>query len=296
MFYSTDITEFVKAFDTKEKCLRYLSSLKWADGYCCSLCGHKGWSRTKDPFVRKCNHCKHKESATAGTLFHGCKISLPKAFLMVFLVGSSKKGISSYELNRKLSLRQGTCYNFKRKVVSAMENNEQIKLNGKIDVDEFNVGGPQAGKRGRSKGKKKEVVMAIELKKKGIYRCYARHINGAGTKQLEPFFSQYIDRKAIVRTDKWRGYRPLKRRYENLYQQKSKPGVTFNLFHRQVMMFKAWLRGIHHRVKYLQPYLDEFAYRFNERNDMNGIFNHLIIRMVKHQPVFVKNINLYWGN
>lgn len=296
MFYSTDITEFVKAFDTEEKCLKYLSSFKWSEGFTCSRCGHTSWSRTKKPFERRCNRCKHKESPTAGTLFHGCKIALPKAFLVVFLVSTSKKGISSYELNRRLSLRQGTCYYFKRKVVAAMQSDEEKKLTGKVDVDEFSVGGPEGGKRGRSKGKKKEVVMAIELKNKGIYRCYARHIRGAGTKQLEPFFQQHIDESAIVRSDGWRGYRPLKRKYKNLYQQKSKPGKTFNLFHRQVMMFKAWLRGIHHRVKHLQPYLDEFAYRFNRANDMKAIFNNLIYRMIKHQPVYLKKINLYWGN
>jgi hypothetical protein len=112
MFRGTNIIDFVKQFDTKEKCFKYLSSLKWRRGFICSKCSNESWSNTKDFHIRRCNKCKHKESATAGTLFHKCKIDLPKAFMIIFLVSTGKKGISSTELSRKLSLGQKTCYYF----------------------------------------------------------------------------------------------------------------------------------------------------------------------------------------
>ena len=292
MFKGTDIIGFVKAFDTKEKCLFYLSSLKWRKGFECSGCKNISWSKTKFAHIRRCNKCKHKESATSGTLFHKCKIDLPKAFMIMFLVSTGKKGISSTELCRKLSLRQKTCYYFKRKVMQAMQSSGHIKLQGRVDVDEFFVGGFEEGKVGRSKGKKRQVVMGIEMKNKGIYRCHALHINDCGTKQLKPFFEKHISKEAKIRTDKWRGYIPLKNEYKELKQEESNPKQNFKLFHRQVMMVKGWLRGIHHSVKNLQPYLDEFCYRFNRNNSIDRIFNNIVCRMMHHQPVFIQQLKL----
>ena len=292
MFKGSNIIEFVKTFDTKEKCLNYLGDIKWADGFCCPKCKNTTFSKTKDLHIRRCNKCKHKESSTSGTLFHKCKFDITKAFALVFLVSTGKKGISSTELSRKLSLRQKTCYSFKRKVMAAMASSGHLKLNGTVDVDEFFVGGYETGKVGRSKGKKKQVVMGIKMEKKGIVQCHAKEITGGGTKQLKPFFEKHVDKEAKVRTDKWRGYIPLKKEYKNLKQEVSNPKQNFRLFHRQVMMLKAWLRGIHHSVKNLQPYLDEYCYRFNSIKSAANIFHNLTSRMIKHKPVFLTNLKM----
>jgi transposase-like protein len=212
--------------------------------------------------------------------------------MIVFLVSTGKKGISSLELSRKLSLRQKTCYYFKRKIMQAMQSSGHIKLQGKVDVDEFFVGGYEEGKVGRSKGKKRQVVMGIEMKNKGIVRCHAVSITDCGTKQLKPFFEKHIAKEAKVRTDKWRGYRPLKNEYKELKQEQSNPKQNFKLFHRQVMMIKGWLRGIHHSVRNLQPYLDEFCYRFNRSKSIERIFNNITGRMIYHQPVFINQLKL----
>jgi transposase-like protein/predicted RNA-binding Zn-ribbon protein involved in translation (DUF1610 family) len=292
MFKGTDILEFARRFDTKEKCLKYLSSLKWQKGFTCPKCGNTSWSKTGQEHIRRCNKCKHKQSATAGTLLHKCKIALPKAFMIMFLVSTGKKGISSTELSRKLSLRQKSCYYFKRKVMKAMQSSGHVKLQGRVDVDEFFVGGYEPGKVGRSKGKKTQVVMGIEMKNKGIVRCHALQISNGGSKQLKPFFEKHISKQARVRTDKWRGYRPLKNEYKELHQQTSNPQQNFKLFHRQVMMIKGWLRGIHHSVRNLQPYLDEFCYRFNQSNSIEEIFHNITGRMINTQPVFIKQLKL----
>lgn len=212
--------------------------------------------------------------------------------MIVFLVSTGKKGISSTELSRRLSLRQKTCYYFKRKVMQAMKSNGHIKLQGKVDVDEFFVGGYEEGKIGRSKGKKKQVVMGIEMKNKGIYRCHALQIENCGTKQLKPFFEKHISNQAKVRTDKWRGYKPLQNEYKELKQEESNPKQNFKLFHRQVMVVKGWLRGIHHSVKNLQPYLDEFCYRFNRCNAIERIFKNITGRMMYHQPVTINQLKM----
>jgi hypothetical protein len=102
---------------------------------------------------------------------------------------------------------------------------------------------------------------------------------------------EHIDRNADVRTDKWAGYKGLGKEFPNLIQEKSeKKGRNFKELHRTIMMFKAWLRGVHHSVKHLQPYIDEYTYRFNRHKMNEGIFENLMKRMVDGKPYTYKMI------
>jgi hypothetical protein len=163
----------------------------------------------------KCNKCKNKHSVTSGTLFHHLKFDIVKAFLMVFLVSTDKKGVSSLELHRRTGIRAKTCYYFKRKIMKAMHQGD-FKLSGRVDVDESSVGGKEPGKRGRSKGKKKEFVIGVQMLKTKIVRAFAHQIKNASSKELRPFFEQRVSTKATVRVDKWRAYNPIKRNYPNM--------------------------------------------------------------------------------
>ena len=293
MFQGVSLISFQKHFQTEEDCFKYLADKKWASEYCCIKCGGTKFHNGKLPFSRECNKCHYDESVTSNTLFHKVKFSIYKAFYIAFLVGTGKKGISTYELSRKLELRQKTCWLFKRKVMEAMKSGEQFPLTGRVEVDEFVVGGPEEDLPGRSKGNKTEVVMAIERVGKGIGRCYAQVIPSAESIELEAFFDKHISIDAQINPDGWPGYSPLKREYTLLEQKKSEKGTSFPHLHRQIMMFKAWLRGIHHRCKNLQSYLNEYCYRFNRLNSLDTIFDNLIGRMMNHPPAFYKTLKFY---
>jgi len=209
---------------------------------------------------------------------------LLKAFYIVYYVSTSKKGIASTELSRKLALRQKTCWLFKKKVMRAMESSYNHPLNGFVEIDETFVGGREENKKGRSKGNKKEVVFIIETKGKGILRAYGQVIKNAGTKELRPFIKKHVCIEANIKTDQWKGYTPLRKEFINLKQEKSKKGKNFPLMHRFIMNFKSWLRGIHHNVSDLQAYINEYTYRFNRHLMQGKIFDNLLLRMVKHAP------------
>ena len=153
-------------------------------------------------YSRQCTRCKYTESPTSGTLFHKVKFPLLKAFYIVYFVSTSKKGISSTELSRKLELRQKTCWYFKRKVMKAMESSGQYPLEGNVDVDEFFVGGQEEGKKGRGKENKKLVVFAIKKRGKGISRVYGKVIEKADAKNLGTFMKAKIKPKTNIKTDK----------------------------------------------------------------------------------------------
>lgn len=289
MFTGLNIIEFSEKFTTDDECRKYLCEIKWKKGYFCGKCGHNGFYEIKKVGSRQCTKCKYAESATSRTLFHKVKFPLKKAFYIAFMIVTNKKGASSYELSRKLGLRQKTCWAFKQKVVEAMKSSENNPLTGQIEVDEFYVGGPEDGKTGRGNEKKQQVVIAIQTDTYGIHRCYAQVIPSAHSAELQVFFDKHIDQKAAIKTDGWKGYTSLKDRYPNIKQEVSAKGKAFTMMHRQIMMFKAWLRGTHHHCVNLQNYLNEFCYRFNRLKHPHTLFHRLIERMVFHQPLFYQN-------
>ena len=284
MFEGLSIYDFPSQFGDDKLCIDALVKLKWADSYKCRYCDYNNYCNTKRYGERRCCSCKKPESATAKTLFHKLKFPIHKAFMMLYLISTNKRGISAAELHRKIGVNKRTALLFKRKVMEAMGSHCNYKMDGEIEVDETSIGQKESGKPGRSKGAKKLVVVAIQRAGKGISKVYARHIKNAGVKELKPFFEDHIDINANIRTDKWRSYTSLKNSYKNLTQEISNNGKNFDLMHRFIMGLKAWLRGIHSSVRDLQKYLDEYCYRFNRNKSRGNIFNLLLKRMVNYHP------------
>lgn len=284
-YKSLSIFDFQKKFPDDLSCLRYLAKIKWSKGYECKKCGNTRFCKGIQEYDRQCTKCHYLESPTAGTLFHKCKFPLLKAFYIVYYVSTSKKGISSTELSRKLELRQKTCWLFKQKVMKAMESSQNFPMVGKVEVDESYVGGQDETALGRNEGKKKIMVVGIERGGKGISRWYGRVIETASRANLGRFMKDHIHKDAEVKTDCWSGYKGMEEYFPKLVREKSgKKGANFKQLHRVVMMFKAWLRGTHHSVMNLQPYIDEYTYRFNRHKMKEGIFENLLTRMVEKPP------------
>ena len=107
-------------FHNDEKCYQFLADLKWANGFICRKCGNTNSCPGKDPWSRRCTRCKSKETATNGTIFHGVKFPIHKAFYIAYNVCKGREDISTYEFGRRLSLRQMTCWNFKTKIEHAL--------------------------------------------------------------------------------------------------------------------------------------------------------------------------------
>lgn len=285
-FESLSIFEFQAKFPNDDACYEYLARLKWPDGFSCPKCGHNNYCQGKIKHQRQCTSCKHQTSPTSNTLFHKVKFPLLKAFYIVYYMSTSKKGISSTELSRKLALRQKTCLSFQHKVRKAMASSEKHPLKkDEVNVDEMAVGGEEENVRGRQNHKKKLVVVGIEKKGKGISRMYGQVINQSSSKELRRFFERHIDKEANIKTDRWSGYSPLEKDYPNLKREYSgEKGSNFQEMHRAIMQFKGWLRGLHHHVEHLQAYINEYVYRFNRSFMRKGIFENLVSRMVNSRP------------
>lgn len=285
-FVGVNSIKFNQKFKTDDDCLSYLASIKWEEGYSCKKCKASKFCVGKKMHNRRCIKCRYDESPTAGTMFDKVKFSLLKAFHIAFKISTKKKGMSSLELGQEFELRQKTCWEFKWKVQQAMASSLKYPLTGIVHVDEFMVGGPEEQKRGRNKGSKKLIVVALEITSEGVGRAYSEVIEKASSNELGSFLKKYVSNESTIISDKWRGYTSLKKDFSKLEQVDSNDGKNFKDIHIHIMNIKGWIRGIHHHCskERIQGYLDEYHFRYNRRQNMTSIFDILIKRMVKNEP------------
>ena len=208
-------------------------------------------------------------------------------------MSTSSKSVSSIQMGKRFSIRQGTAWYFMQKVRKAMASSQKYPLSELVHVDEFTVGGKEEGKQGRSYDtKKKKAVIAVELTDNNkVKRVYIKGIKDYSAKSLTPIFEEHISTSAKIVTDKWRGYEPLKEIY-NIEQKYSNNGKNFKQLHIVIMQVKSWLRAIPTHVSkwHIQAYFDEFCFRINRSQFQQSIFHKTIQRMVISKPIYQNQI------
>ena len=122
-----DIKQVSLMFDTEEKCLEYLADAKWNSGFTCRYCGNTNYCKGRKAHSRRCTKCKHEESATSHTIFHGCRMPITEAFQMAVTV-CHKPDISTYKMAEQFDTRQMTCWKFKKKILECIESKGELKM------------------------------------------------------------------------------------------------------------------------------------------------------------------------
>jgi hypothetical protein len=293
-FKGEGIIEFFDTFKTDLDCLEYLASIKWKDGFKCSKCNHTKFTIRKLNFARDCNLCHHVESPTANTIFHKVKFGTRKAFGIVFEMSATTKSLSSSQMAKRYSISRPTAWLFMHKVRLAMKSSELNPIVGTVYVDEFVYGGKEDLKQGRSNNsKKKKIVAAVEIDNKGgVKRAYFKRIDDYSSGEINKIFQSHISTQAEVKTDKWTGYKPLKKEY-NIEQIKSNTSDFFQM-NTIIHQVKSWLRSIYSWIhdQNIERYLDEYSYRLNRSIHKQSIFDSLIIRMVNHKHIGLQRIKI----
>lgn len=111
----------------EDRLLEFIASEKWKDGFACRKCGHGNYCKGKKPSSRRCTRCKHEESATSHTIFHGCHLPLSQAFRLAYEVCRDPE-ISTYELARQLDTRQMTCWKLKKRMIACIEERGKLEI------------------------------------------------------------------------------------------------------------------------------------------------------------------------
>jgi transposase-like protein len=289
-----DLPSFVARFGTDAQCRAYLFRARWPEGFRCAGCGHdRAWAH-KARLIDECAACGRQHSLLAGTIFEQTKTGLARWFLAIFLVTSSKGGISAMELKRQMGFGSyQTAWSWLHKIRKAMVCPDRAPLAERVEADETYVGGPRPGRPGRGAAGKTTVAGAVESgrgKARGrrLGRLRLAVVADASARSLEGFLATAVARPATVATDGWSGYRGLAAtgyRHEPVDLATSWGDASLRLpaIHLVFGLAKRWLLGTHHGAvgaKHLPAYLDEFVFRFNRRTANN--LSHRFARVIEH--------------
>jgi hypothetical protein len=161
-----DLPTFLERFGTDEACRAYLVRARWPAGFHCSGCGHDQAYSHKKRLIEECTACGKQHSILAGTIFEQTKTGLARWFLAIYLVTSSKGGISAMELQRQMGFGSyGTAWAWLHKIRRAMVVPGRQPLSDRVEADETLVGGPKPGKPGRGASGKTVVAGAVESRR-----------------------------------------------------------------------------------------------------------------------------------
>lgn len=137
-------TEFMRRFPTNDACLDYLKEKHFPNGTPCPKCAKPSrFHRISGRSAYSCQFCGTHVYPTAGTIFHKSTTSLQLWFWAIYLISSSKCGISAKQLGREVGVTYKTAHRMLKQIRTLLA--EDVgPLSGEVELDETFVGGNRA--------------------------------------------------------------------------------------------------------------------------------------------------------
>ena len=284
------LIQIILRFDTDDKARKHLESILWNGGIVCPHCKcndqAKIAERAANPAkkiragLRFCSSCKSQFTVTVGTIFEDSKIPLRKWLIAWYLLCSSKKGISSLQLQRILELGSyRTALFMAHRIRHALKNESYAeKLDGIIEADECFVGGVTSGKGTGGTGSGKIPVFAMVQRGGSVRSKIMPTVNGANLKQA---IRDNVQICAEVHTDAHMGYRGLEPKFTHksvkhsageFSRHEGENVVTTASVESFFSLLKRGVVGTFHHIsaQHLPLYLAEFEHRHNCRKMSDG--------------------------
>jgi transposase-like protein len=278
-----DLPTLIEQYGSEDKCRDLLETLRWPEGVECPRCGGRIISRIRKRNQFDCDSCRYQFSVKSGTVFHDSHLPLWKWFLAIYLVCESKKGISAKQLERTIGVSYKTAWYLGHRIRSAMEEDSPVPLRGIVEIDETWIGGKQKG-RGRPWDNKTMVMGAVERGGDVRLRVEQRR----DRKSREAFLDEHLaSDTAAIYTDAAPAWGDLSD-HDTIHKtvsHKSEEWVRAQVHTNTVegvwSLLKRSVIGTYHQLsaKHLPAYLDEIAFRFNER-DNPYLFRDTLLRLI----------------
>lgn len=274
--FFNSLIALVNHFNCQKKCIEFLIEQRWNGQAVCPYCGGTHCYRRSDGrFI--CKGCGDNFSVLVGTIFENTKVPLTKWFMAMYLISSHKKGISSLQLSRDISVTQKTAWFMLQKIRSLYSQNTD-ELHGQVECDETYVGGKETNKHGSKKvqgtqgrsTKTKEGVFGMVERNTG--KVVAMRIPDSKSATLIGIINDFVKEGSRIYTDEYIGYHSLMDSEcyaHSSVNHKNKEFVDGESHTNTIEGFwsqlKRMIMGVYHFVsaKYLQRYVDEAVFRYN---------------------------------
>jgi transposase len=275
------LMEFMRTFPDDAACLDYLWRQRYApDGHTtfCPKCDTKRrFHRVKDRPAYDCDHCGNHIHPTAGTIFHKSPTSLHLWFFAAYLMTSTRCGVSAKQLERELGVTYKTAWRMFNKIRNELMDDQDGPLTGEVEIDETSVEGrprerlPQLGGAAARLRERSRATVIAAVERGGKIKVGV--IPSRRGERLRRRVIEWVDPEAIVYTDEWPAYNFASHHFAA--HSRINHSVTYvagDIHTNTVEGFfgnmKTGIRGNYKKVsrKWLQGYLNEFAWRYNHRN------------------------------
>ena len=276
-------------FHDEEAARAHLEAVRWPNGANCPHCGSFSVLRMAGKAHRvgafHCRDCRGQFSVSVGSVFERSHVPLHKWVFATHLLTSSKKGMSSHQLSRMVGVTYMTAWFMSHRIREAMTDTNPMPLGGDgkiVEADEAyhgkvetpvplsrgRIAKPTKGGRGGPAGKRAIVAL---VERGGEVRV--QHVRAVTAKNVRDVLVRNADRASRLHTDESRLYLGLGQEFathETVHhgsKEYARGDVTTNTVEGFFGLFKRGMRGIYQHCgeQHLQRYLNEFAFRYNNR-------------------------------
>ncbi|MQA29228.1 MAG: IS1595 family transposase [Luteitalea sp.] len=276
------LQEAIIYFADYERCREFLTDLRWPDGRVeCPQCGSEHVVYLDKARVWKCygKHQKAKFSLKTGTIFEDSPLGLDKWLAALWLIVNCKNGISSCEIARDIGITQKSAWFMAHRLRLALHHGSFDKFSGEVEVDETFIGGKarnmhiaQRKRRITGTGGKDKVAVMGLLQRDGTVRTVV--VENRKKKALHAEVNKHVEAGAALYSDDLRSYDGLATKYAHQVIDHAVAyvdgAVHTNGMENYWSLLKRGLAGTYVSVEpyHLFRYLDEQAFRFNNRREM----------------------------
>jgi len=287
--------DFNAEFPTDAACLEYIKEQRWPDGVApCAKCErptkhHHVGNRT----AYACQYCGNHIYPLAGTIFEKSSTPLKTWFYAMYLMGSTRCGISAKQIQRETGVTYKTAWRMFSQVRKLLSDGD-LQLEGPtVEVDEMYYGGKRKGQHGRPmRGDKKKIPVVAIVQRQG--RVVAKVMPDLRSANVLRVIRNHVTPGSTIYTDEYNIY-------DRIPRMQAKDGKLARFKHKRIKhasgvyvvgdihtntveglwsLIKRGIGGVYHSVSpaYLQTYLDEYTFRYNRRHEGNQQFRSILER------------------
>ena len=265
-----NIMELSRHFHTEQICRKHLEQIRWGNKPVCPHCNHDKTWRFKDCKIFRCAGCRKKFTVMVGTIFENTNLPLTKWFMAIYLILNHKKGISSLQLGRDISITQKSAW-FMNHRLRELTKSKRSTMSGIVEVDETYIGGKEINKpkHKRSALNTKTTVFGMLERGKDIR---VKVVSNPSSGNLISEILKNVEPGTYVISDGYYAYKRLGGYYVHLSLQHQHGEYVRGAAHTNTIEgfwshLKRSVTGIYHYIspKHTQRYCNASAFRYNTR-------------------------------
>ncbi len=288
-------------FHCEKAAFKHVEASLWPNGPSCPHCGGTDRIKQMDGIrtkpskknpegverfgVKKCYDCRGQFTVRKGTIFEESHLPMHKWLQAIYLMTSSKKGISSHQMARTLEIQVKSAWFLTHRIRAAMASGlfDMSPMGGEgmtVEADETYIGKkedqtPPEARKGRPYISKKSGVqkMAVVSLVERVGRVRSFHVDNATKKSVTEIVWHNVSRQSALYTDESRLYNDVRPKFATSGMVKHSDGeyvrgdIHTNTVEGFYSIFKRGMKGVyqHCKEKHLHRYLAEYDFRYNNR-------------------------------